>query len=43
MLNQPTNSMAPELGSSSLHSPEPATSPYPEPGESTPQAPSLSP
>jgi hypothetical protein len=34
--NQLTNSVVPETESSSPHSQEPATSPYPEPDESTP-------
>jgi hypothetical protein len=34
----PTNPAAPTPEGSSQHSPEPATSPYPEPDESTPQA-----
>jgi hypothetical protein len=38
-----TNSVAPEPEGSSPHSPEPATDPYPEPGESTPRHPNQSP
>jgi hypothetical protein len=38
-----TNSVVPEPRRSSLHSPNPASSPYPEQGESTPHINSLSP
>jgi hypothetical protein len=38
-VSQLTNSVAPEPIGSSLHSPEPATGPYPEPGESAPPPP----
>jgi hypothetical protein len=34
--NEVTNYMVPEPGGSLLHSPEPATGPYPEQGECTP-------
>jgi hypothetical protein len=43
MFQTKPNSVVPELEDSSPHSQQPANDPYPEPGESIPHPPNLSP